>query len=153
MDETPRFRLPLLVPGQGQKEITHNEALLLLDAAIGSVVERRDLALPPTDAVEGQCWLVPPGAMSAWQGRSDQLAVWSAAGWRFLALPEGSTVFVKIEQRRLRRVAGAWVDDGPVGLPAAPVAKPAGGMVVDVEARATIDILIERMGSLGLLGA
>jgi hypothetical protein len=153
MDETPRFHMPLMVPGQGQKEITHNEALLLLDAAIGSIVERRDLGTPPTDAIEGQCWLVSPEAESAWQGRSDQLAVWSAGGWRFLVLPEGSTVFVKIEQRRLRRLAGAWVDDGPVGLPAASVARPAGGLVVDVEARATIDMLIERMGSLGLLSA
>ena len=153
MDETPRFRLPLLIPGQGQKEITHNEALLLLDAAIGSVAERRDIISPPTDAVEGQCWLVPPGAMLDWQGRSDQLAVWSAGGWRFLALPEGSTVFVNGEQRRIRRVGGAWLDDGPAGAPAAAVERPAGGMVVDAEARATINLLIDRMGSLGLLSA
>lgn len=153
MEETSRFRLPLLVPGQGQKEITHNEALLLLDAAIGSLVERRDLGTPPTDAVEGQCWLVPPGAGSAWQGRSDQIAVWSAGGWRFLALPEGATVFVVSEMRRLRRAGGGWVNDGPAGVPAASVAVPAGGMVVDVEARAAIGALIERLGSLELLRA
>ena len=30
--ETPRLRLPLLAAGQSQKHVTHNEALLTLDA-------------------------------------------------------------------------------------------------------------------------
>lgn len=32
-DTSARFALPLILPGQAQKEIFHNEALALLDAA------------------------------------------------------------------------------------------------------------------------
>ena len=35
MPETsPRFALPYILPGQAQKEIFHNEALAMLDAAL-----------------------------------------------------------------------------------------------------------------------
>ena len=35
---TPRFGLPLLAPGQAAKELTHNEALSLLDLLVQPVV-------------------------------------------------------------------------------------------------------------------
>lgn len=151
MSVTARFRLPLLIPGQGQKEITHNEALLLLDAAIGTVVVRRDLASPPTDAIEGQAWLIPGNAASEWQGRSGEVAVWTAGGWRFLTMPEGSNIFVQSDGRRVRRSGETWVNDDLAGAPAAPIGSPTGGPVVDSEARAAVNSLIDRMTSLGLI--
>jgi hypothetical protein len=48
MDQSPRFALPFLVPGQAQKELLHNEALQLVEMLLcpvvkstGSAVRRR----------------------------------------------------------------------------------------------------------------
>lgn len=40
MDDTPRWTLPLLAAGQAQKEMTHNEALSLLDLIVHPVSRR-----------------------------------------------------------------------------------------------------------------
>lgn len=36
--QTARYQLPFLAVGQAQKEITHNEALVLLDALISATI-------------------------------------------------------------------------------------------------------------------
>ncbi len=151
MEETLRLRLPLLVAGQGQKEITHNEALLLLDAAIGASVERRDVLVPPDDAQEGQCWLVPAGASLGWDGQADKLALWTAGGWRFLHVPEGFTVYVRQEQLRICRLGSGWLPEAPIGAPAAPITLPVGGGVVDAEVRAALAQVMQRLVGLGLI--
>jgi hypothetical protein len=153
MDSTVRFGLPLLIAGQGQKEITHNEALLLLDTMISCIVERRDLVAPPQSAAEGQCWIVPAGATLAWQGKTDQIAAWTAGGWRFLVPPEGTTAFVRIGRERLRRLEGVWRVEALSGAPTGAVPGPEGGSTIDSEARAVLDTLLDRMRALGLIEA
>ena len=39
MSTTVRFALPLIAPGQAQKEAYHNEALAAIDAALHACVE------------------------------------------------------------------------------------------------------------------
>lgn len=151
MDSTVRFGLPLLIAGQGQKEITHNEALLLLDAVVACTVEQRDLVTPPQSPAEGQCWIVPSSATLAWQGKTDQIAIWTAGGWRFLVPPEGTSVFVRQGRERLRRLDGEWRTEAPSGAPVAGIAGPLGGATVDSEARAVLNTLLDRMRTLGLI--
>lgn len=151
MESTSRFGLPLLVTGQGQKDITHNEALVLVDALISCVVERRDVALPPHAPLAGTCWLVPEGAAAEWDGKGGQIAVATGGGWRFLVAPEGATLFVRLGRERLRRLDGEWVPDVASGTPAAPIADPAGGAVVDSEARAALAAILDRLRTLGVL--
>ena len=39
-ETTPRLKMPMIVPGQAQKELSHNDALATLDLLVqGSVVE------------------------------------------------------------------------------------------------------------------
>jgi hypothetical protein len=140
-----------LIAGQGQKEVTHNEALLLLDAVVSCIVERRDLASPPQSAVDGQCWIVPAGAALAWQGKTDQIAMWTAGGWRFVVPPEGAIVFVRQGRERLRRLDGAWRAEAPSGAPGAAISGPVGGATIDSEARVVLNTLLDRMRSLGLI--
>lgn len=153
MDTTARFGLPLLIAGQGQKEITHNEALVLVDAMIGCIVERSDLAVPPGSPVAGTCWLVPTGATGEWAGRAGEVAVATAGGWRFLAPPEGATLFVRMGRQRLMRLDGAWKPDVATGSPGAAVAEPVGGAVVDSEARAVLVAILDRLRTMGMVAA
>lgn len=151
MEATARLGLPFLVAGQGQKEITHNEALVILDAIIGCIVERRDLTVPPVDAADGQCWLVPDGASGDWSSRTGEVAISTGGGWRFLQPPDGMGVSVRQGGEQLRRSAGSWQMVAPLGAPAASVALPMGGPTVDSEARAAIGTLVQRLQALGLL--
>jgi hypothetical protein len=47
-----------LQAGQAQKELTHNEALALIDMLLHAQVESMTVATPPGGAVVGQCWVV-----------------------------------------------------------------------------------------------
>ena len=58
MAETVHLGLPLLEASQAQKHVTHNEALLLLDAAIQLSVVSRAIANPPALPEEGDRYLV-----------------------------------------------------------------------------------------------
>ena len=46
-DASDRFALPLLHAGQAQKEITHNEALQLIDMLLHPYAESASLTAPP----------------------------------------------------------------------------------------------------------
>lgn len=152
-ERTVRHDLSLLVPGQGQKDVTMNEALLALDRLVQPVAVSRTVATPPAGPPDGACWLVPAGAGGEWDGQAGRLACWSAGGWRFHPLPEGALLWVIDEGRRLRRTATGLVPEGLSGLPAAPVAGPSGGATIDVEARAVLSELLARLVSVGLLAA
>ncbi|MBA3940513.1 MAG: hypothetical protein C0520_04815 [Sphingopyxis sp.] len=144
MPATPRFALPLLATAQAQKEITHNEALVLVDALLHAAVIAGPLAEPPPDAAEGQCWLVGAAPTGAWAGKTAAIAIRSAGGWRFAAAREGMSVVRLADGARLRFEGGAWVVP-PV------VTSPSAGVTIDSEARATIALLIALLASHGLL--
>jgi hypothetical protein len=145
--------LPCLVAGQGQKEITHNEALILLDAMIGCMVERIDLAVPPASPEAGMCWLVPANASDEWAGKSGQIAISTVGGWRYLVPFDGATLFVRNSRERLRRLNGAWIADVASGAPGAAIVGPSGGVVIDSEVRIVVAAILDRLRSLGLVAA
>jgi hypothetical protein len=85
MISTARLELPLIAAEQAQKHITHNEALLLLDAAVQLRLTARDVTEPPATPVIGQTFAIGIDATDAWEGRDGQLASWTAGGWRYLS--------------------------------------------------------------------
>ncbi|TPE58526.1 DUF2793 domain-containing protein [Sandaracinobacter neustonicus] len=150
---TARHRMPLLVAGQGQKDITHNEALLQVDALLSPVAERADLIEPPLTPVFGQCWLLPAAPLAAWAGEAGRLAVWTEGGWRFFDLPVGTAVYVKSTGKLMRRYAGGWADEHWAGVVGASVPSPSGGSVIDGQARSAINQLTQRLVAVGLLAS
>lgn len=163
MNATARFALPLLHAGQAQKELYHNEALLLADALVQPCVEALGRDAPPPDPVPGQCWIVGDSPEGAWAGSAGALALWSEGGWRFVAPREGMAVWVAGEELPARHVSGAWrlgrltaaqlVVDGEqvVGPREAAIDEPDGGSVVDVEARAAIEAILLALRAHGLI--
>lgn len=141
---TPRLALPLLAIAQAQKEVTHNEALVLLDALVHAAVEAGPLADPPTAPTEGQCWIVGAAPSGAWSGQPAAIALWSAGGWRFVAPRAGMQVRRLDDGSCLRFDGGVWA--GPATL-----ATPAGGSTIDSEARSAIAALILHLEAQGLL--
>ena len=68
MNATARFALPLLHAGQAQKELFHNEALVLADGLLQPCVEALGLDTPPPSPAPGQCWIVGDSPTGAWAG-------------------------------------------------------------------------------------
>lgn len=141
---TPILGLPLLIPGQAQKEFFVNAALSVLDALNARAVTASQPA-PPSSAAEGACYRVTATATGAWTGKEDRIAVMTGGDWRFIAPAQGWVLF--------DRAAGRLVIYRTQWQPAAVVAAPAGGTVIDVEARAALGALINALGSMGVLGA
>jgi len=107
MSDTSRMGLPLLAAAQAQKHVTHNEALLRIDALMHLTFASRTLTAPP-QAQDGQAYLVPPGATGDWSGKDGQIALWLSGGWTFLAPAEGMTAFVAPEEIFLTYTGGQW---------------------------------------------
>ena len=55
---TGRLLLPYILQSQSQKEVTHNDALNILDVLIQAVVQDVGLNTPPGSPTIGQCWVV-----------------------------------------------------------------------------------------------
>ena len=108
MNETARFQLPFILPGQAQKELFHNEALAAIDAALHAAVEGAPQAAPPAAPVEGQCWLVGPDATGAWTGRDGSLAAWTGGGWRFVTPQPGMCAWDGAAGVPRRWTDGGW---------------------------------------------
>jgi hypothetical protein len=163
MTLSDRLDLPLLAAGQAQKEITHNEALSLIDVSIQPVVESADLSTPPGSVSPGQCWVVAFGATGAWLGHDGAVAAWTAGGWLFAAPRNGWRSWA-IDRGNMIRFDGTnWIDenmradgyhiDGEqvVGPRQAAIATPSGGATQDVEARTAITTMLTAMRSHGLI--
>lgn len=108
MTATSRLGLPLIVAGQAQKEVAHNEALALIDGCVAPCVEQRALASPPTSPVAGRCYLVAAGASGPWAGRTDQLAIATDGGWRFVVPLVGMRAWIASEDIEAVFRGGAW---------------------------------------------
>lgn len=141
---TPAMGLPLLFAGQSQKEFFVNEALCLLDALHARTVTASQPA-PPASAADGACYRVTATATGAWSGQEDRLAVLIGGGWHFVEPAEGMVVF---DQAKAGLVIfrSQW-------QPAAVVAVPVGGTVVDAEARSALTALIAALQTMGVLAA
>lgn len=162
-ERSPRLALPLLQPGQAQKETDHNEALTLLDIAAQAAVLAVGLDNPPVDPAPGECWIVGTAPTGAWNGYVGALAGWTAGGWRFVAPTPGMTAWSIADDMSARYEAGTWwlgeiraervLIDGVqvLGPRGSAIPDPAGGVSVDAEARAAISAMLNALRSHGLI--
>lgn len=160
-----RFALPLLQPGQAQKEMTHNEAVATIDLIAQAGVVAAGLATPPLSPAVGQCWIVGASPAGAWSGKSDHLAGWTDGGWRFVAPVEGMAAWVAADGLTARFAGGGWtigtlrvarIDVGAnqvVGARRPAIADPSGGATADAEARAAVAAILSALRGHGLIAA
>jgi hypothetical protein len=109
-DTTPRTALPLLAAAQSQKHVTHNEALLELDAILSCVILDRDLSAPPGSPADGDTYLVKATGTGDWAGEDGKLAYAIDGGWRFYAPFDGLVAYVADETKLIVYNGSAWVD-------------------------------------------
>ncbi len=108
MSDTPRLGLPQIAASQAQKHVTHNEALLDLDAFVQTSAKDRDLAAPPGSPANGDTYIVAAGGTGVWTGQDGNLAVSTDGGWRFVVPIEGLVVWLEDEALQVIHHSGVW---------------------------------------------
>ena len=88
-DISARLSLPLLQPSQAQKHVTHNEALLILDALVQAGIAQFEAETPPAAASEGALYALGANPTGDWAGQGGDLALRAQEGWLFVTPAEG----------------------------------------------------------------
>lgn len=96
-DNSTILSLPLILPAQAQKHVTHNEALRVLDVVVQLAVKNRNLTTPPAAPVAGDRHIVAPGAVAAWSGQAGNIALFEDGLWQFFAPLPGWRAWVAAE--------------------------------------------------------
>ena len=109
-DTTPRAGVPLLAAAQAQKHVTHNEALLEIDALLCARILDRTLSAPPASPADGDTYLVKATGTGLWAGQDGKIAYAIDGGWRFYAPFTGLSAYVVAETVMLVYTGAAWVD-------------------------------------------
>jgi hypothetical protein len=163
MDQSARFALPFLAPGQMQKETFHNEALQAIDMLLCPIVEGLPVQLPPISAAIGSCYLVGADADGAWLGQDGALACMTDGGWRYISSTEGLSVLDRATGEVIVHRNGNWeagivraqevrIDDQVVLRNRQPaIAAPAGGSIMDNECRAAVAAILTTLRVHGLI--
>ena len=135
----------------------------MIDALAGACVEQRALGVPPGNPTPGRCYIVASGATGAWAGKTDQIAVATEGGWRFIASREGLRAVVASEGIDAVYRGSSWIygdlrgsfvtvgGNQVVGGRGAAIPDPAGGTTVDSQARATLASLLATLRTHGLI--
>ena len=143
---TGKFALPYIEVAQAQKEIAHNEALVLIDALLHCAVQTVTDMPPQIDAEAdaGKCWLVGADATGAFAGNARAIACWTGSGWRFVRPCEGMTVLNIEGGIRLEFRGDEWLE--PVAIEISEE-----GPVIDIAARTALSLLLEYLRNRGML--
>ena len=164
MDQTARFALPFLAPGQMQKEFFHNEALQKIDTLLCPVIETAAMSTPPSNPAVGSCYLVAPGSTGAWAAQDGSLASFSEGGWRFVPPSEGMSLMDRDSGCFINRRDGQWetglvhgtellVNGQTVVRDRQPaISDPSGGAQIDGECRVAVGQILAAMRAHGLIG-
>lgn len=116
MDQTPYLKLPLIMPSQAQKHVTHNEALMLIDNVVQLAVIDRFVAVPPPGAADSDRYIVPPGASGDWTGHGKDVACRMEGAWAFLTPAAGWRCWVESDSAELVFDGDGWIDAASAGL-------------------------------------
>lgn len=143
---TARLALPMLALAQAQKELTHNEALAIIDILLHPLVEGMADDPAALEPQAGQCWIIGETPVGEWRDLAGQLAGWTDNGWRYVR---------PIDAMRVtdRSNMSAWRYENDLWMLAPILGGPSGGSIIDQAARSSINAIILALQSAGLARA
>ena len=116
MTDTTRLGLPLMDAAQAQKHVTHNEALMRIDALTHLSVSAR-VDAPSGANVEGARYLVSQSPSGVFAGHADQIACYQDGAWLYLTPKVGWRVYVEDVFSLRVYDGGAWREIASGKLP------------------------------------
>lgn len=163
MSDTIHWALPLLAAGQAQKEITHNESVMIIDRLLHPAVISRGLSAPPAEPGPGDTYIVGEVPVAEWVDQARMLATFDGQSWAFTAPRSGCLAWIGDEAIFAYFSGTNWSDgewpaqglriSGRAVLAAPPlaIAPPAGGETIDSECRATLEALLSILSNQGII--
>jgi hypothetical protein len=163
MSQSARLGAPQIQPAQVDKATTHNEAIALFDVAICAAIDGFLVDTPPASPTLGSSYVLGANPTGAWAGHALALAGYTEGGWRFIGAFDGLAAMEKTSGETAVFRGGAWAKgeaiaaklsiggNQVVGARGAAVADPAGGAIVDAEARAALAAILARLRQHGLI--
>ena len=112
LEHTNNLAMPLLIPNQSGKEITHNEALVILDNIVQKSVVDKDLSTPPENPENNALYIVGQNAINEWENKENYLSYFDN-GWRFITPKNGFVFFIEDENKLYNFNGTSWVELAP----------------------------------------
>lgn len=108
MTTSPDLGIPFIDQSQGTPEVTHNEALLLLQAVTNGVIDR-GVNTPAVGPTIGDAYIIGSAPTGAWAGRANCVTIWSGTAWDFIPgeTSAGTPITMGARQEGMR----VWVRD------------------------------------------
>ncbi len=113
MNQTSKLQLPYILTAQAQKEVTHNDALNLLDMFTRPVVQEVNVNTPPSSPTVGDCYIVGDAPTDDFIGQENSITCYTQNGWLFASAFKWLDVVNAADQTRYVFDGSAWV---PFGL-------------------------------------
>lgn len=151
-DKTDRLKLPFLLPGQSQKEVTINESLLAVDTLLHGALQGPPRNTPPENPAPGETWLIGDAPSAEWAGRQGQVAAYTQGGWRYFQPVPGMTFWSVADACPVHFSDGVWINGLKPSAQLPTIADPSGGTTVDAPARAAIVAILQRLRAIGAVG-
>ena len=112
MSNSIRLKLPFILESQAQKEVTHNEALEIIDVLLHPYAISIGESEPPKDLRPGDCYIVGDAPLNSWERHANKFAYYTN-GWNFIEPFEGFTVWVKDKLQHYTYSEGKWITSKP----------------------------------------
>lgn len=114
MANSANLVLPYIAQSQTQKEVTHNDALNVLDALVQGSVISQGTNTPPGSPVDGDVYILGASPTGAWAGNANKLAFYYS-GWLFRTPEEGWTFWVRDIDQFYTYTGSAWASASAAG--------------------------------------
>lgn len=108
MSQTDNLSMPYIMPSQAQKHVTHNEALILIDAILQLSVKSRNESVAPTTVEAGNRYLIPTDASGDFLDQDGKIAAYQDGVFQFYAPQTGWLTYVEDEDIWLFYANGIW---------------------------------------------
>ncbi|GLR47443.1 phage major capsid protein [Sphingomonas astaxanthinifaciens] len=160
---TERAETSILRDPYSKKPYVYFYATAVLDALVQSACVSGPNNTPPSSPADGDLFICGSAPTGSWSGRTNMLALFTAAGWRFIAPSDGCRVLDRASGMEWRFAAGQWVSGviavsqvriggkQVLGSQGAAIAAPTGGALVDAEGRAALGQILSALRAHGLI--
>jgi hypothetical protein len=112
MSVSPGLGITDIDDQQAGAEVTHNEAVRLLEVAAGRAVKDRDLTAPPGSESDGDAYIVKATGTGDWAGHDNKIAVYLSDTYKFITPSEGMSVYLQDENVDVLWNGSAWLAYG-----------------------------------------
>jgi len=164
MSASPNFGLPFLAAQQLQPDVTHNEAILLLQIMQSGVISAGSNTAPVSPS-EGDSYIVGASPSGVWGGRANAVTMYYNGSWQFVpgrnslgtvismgTVQEGLMVWNKALNAMMVWSGTAWETKYfLVAAQQAAIADATGGATVDDEARTAINSVLSVLRTTGII--